>query len=118
MHDLDRARREKGWRVLGHLALSLWGLSLAVCAGGVLLVGVHTCEMPDLSGSKLMDRVHIHALRRGALPATLGEVVQPVPLDRYGRPWAYRRVGATSFELRSRGPDGRAFTDDDVVLAE
>lgn len=119
MDEVERERREKGLRVLGHLVGVVWGLSLAAGVAGVWVwSAASTCVVSEdaLAASRLMERVEIHVLRRRALPATLGEVVHPVPVDRHGRPFAYRRLSATSFEVRGRGPDGQSYTDDDVVL--
>lgn len=64
--------------------------------------------------------------RHGHVPERLDALTEPapdsaypclkdVPLDPWGRPYAYARIDATTFRLRSLGEDGEQGSDDDIL---
>ncbi len=78
--------------------------------------------------SSLVPAIEVYKIQHGAYPASLDELRKSLPKDtftfvfdptdvRLGEPRAfyYERVGADHYYLRAVGPDGKPFTDDDIL---
>lgn len=59
----------------------------------------------------LSDRNH---LGEAALPAAHPAIARGQLVDRWGHPWHFHQLSADVIEVRSAGPDGRLFTEDDI----
>ena len=55
------------------------------------------------------------ALGDAALPISHPGIVNGQLVDRWGNPWHFHQQSADLIEVRSAGPDGRLFTNDDLA---
>jgi hypothetical protein len=55
------------------------------------------------------------ALGAAALPSNHPGIIKGQLVDRWGNPWHFHQQSADLIEVRSAGPDGRLFTEDDIA---
>ncbi len=97
------------------LAMFLLALLIA-CSGGCW--GGHEFSKPVSDMTDLASRLTFYYFTKGkVLPESLDALtrvdlqdhprLRSVPVDPWGRPYEYKRTGTASFEIVSRGADGR-----------
>lgn len=106
-----RGTDPRGW---GRVLAGLGVCGLGTVAAGAYLVGgplasAHGGDVAALMVTHIAARVDGHVRASGALPRSLDDVFdgEAVPVDPWGRPFAYVPSRDGSYEVVSLGGDGR-----------
>jgi hypothetical protein len=109
---------------LGLILIFFLGVGLLALIGvGVAAIALSNAEQTEITSDMLTMAVEItqYEEQQGALPATLDQidVAQARRIDPWGNAYEYHFIDEPpGFELISRGEDGQAGTEDDIVLSK